>query len=115
MTFANHGCNGTHNLGGSKDEDETELTIDLANISTEIEQDLLNLHEYNPMIARNLPHLWGGVEVALRDIQAGEEILSNYVSFGCSEAKRCVSQIEELQRICRGEGVGYVTKLEERK
>jgi hypothetical protein len=49
--------------------------------------------------------------VAARDIKAGEEILSNYVFYGC-DGEAWLSEVEDLRRLCLGEDVGFITKLE---
>mmetsp|Transcript_35793 Transcript_35793/g.35996 ORF Transcript_35793/g.35996 Transcript_35793/m.35996 type:complete len:82 (+) Transcript_35793:125-370(+) len=41
---------------------------------------------FNPVIDRHLPHLVGGLDVALRDIEAGEEIFDNYLTLVSNKA-----------------------------
>jgi hypothetical protein len=78
MTFANHGCNGTNNIGDESEFDE--FTVDLDRIPEEF---MMKGHSsvYNPVADRNLGHYVAGVEVSTRHIKAGEEILDNYLFF----------------------------------
>lgn len=76
ITFVNHGCNGTYNVGEKTDYDEFSAKLDEP-------ADALNGRShtgtsvFNPVIDRQL-FLAGG-DVSIRDIKAGEEILDNYL------------------------------------
>lgn len=107
MTFSNHGCNGTFNFGALP-----ELT---ESVRIPSEDDLHEMNEiyhdtffYNPYSERS--HGFGNCqkEVALRDIEDGEELLCNYLDFidDLGEAIRTIGDI------CSGTMVGEVTTYE---
>ena len=82
LTFMNHGCNGTYSVGFATEvteitADETKMPPSLASFSLETAKD-------NPFIDRNyLVHLH--TSRTLRDVQAGEEVLENYLAFHTDE------------------------------
>ena len=66
---------------------------------------------YHPYWERHFP-LWGCNEfVALRDIEAGEELLDNYLVFGGDEDANWESNLQELKKLCSG-GTGRITEYE---
>jgi SET domain-containing protein len=75
MTFVNHGCNKSYNSGTESFVDE--LTADVDVFPDDLSGDS-HIQTYNPFVDR---HLRYEVEQSIRDIKAGEEILTNYLAF----------------------------------
>jgi hypothetical protein len=58
---------------------------------------------YSPFVDRHIVYYSGGLDHALRDIQAGEEILTNYLHFVGNQAE-WENDLGELRRSCGGGG-----------
>lgn len=109
ITFVNHGCRGTYNVGTETDVDE--FTAD-PNVPIEA----LNgrLHHtggciFDPVIDR---HLFRMGDVSNKDIKAGDEILENYLAFIGSE-DYWAEATGDLRKQCSGEVTdGSVTEYE---
>jgi len=114
LTFMNHGCNGTYNYGIKLNftEQDIDLGIRPRDIGLDDEMDV-----YNPFETRRFPN-WGCQEtaVALHDVEAGQEVLDNYLVHGTQGADdgdaSFRSSILELKMWCSGEMVGLVTAYE---
>lgn len=99
MTFVNHGCNGTYNVGTKLNE--TELTVDIGQVSFEVWND--GNEVYNPFDERQFPFWQCNKFVTLRDMQANEELLDNYLVFGGdSDLTDWEQNLRELKEICSG-------------
>jgi hypothetical protein len=87
----------------------SELTVDLKTLANQtFYNDKL---PYHPFTERHYPS-WGcGGFKALRDIEAGEEILDNYLVMGGSKGDKLHGYVAELKTICSG-GIGSVTQYE---
>lgn len=68
--------------------------------------------KYNAYRLRHVHHLCTRYEKALRDIKAGEEILTDYMDF--QEGDEWYPEVQELKRICNKEVVGFITGKEAR-
>ncbi len=66
---------------------------------------------YDPLIDRRDGGGWNTVDVALKDIAAGEEILCNYVFFTDKDLA-WLNEVNTLKKICNGEEVGLIVKSE---
>uniref|UniRef100_A0A7S2HCC7 PABS domain-containing protein n=1 Tax=Helicotheca tamesis TaxID=374047 RepID=A0A7S2HCC7_9STRA len=113
MTFVNHGCNGTHNMGplngGTK---LTELSASLDSMPGDLRDEEYILHDI--VSARHLPHLLGGGDFALCDIKAGEEILNNYLDF-TANPDNWSKDLADLRDQCANKGTGIVKDYEDAK
>mgnify|MGYP003529825772 FL=1 len=78
LTFVNHGCNGTYNMG--RPYNETEVTIPLGQGPPDIFGDAEANDVFHPFNERHFECFECPKEMALRAIEAGEELLDNYVS-----------------------------------
>jgi len=98
MTFVNHGCNGTNNVGLVSEI--TELTADLNFMPEEF---VAKGHStlYNPAADRHLPHYIAGAEISFRPIRAGDEILDNYLAF-IAVPSFWMDDVEDLRSQCSG-------------
>ena len=106
MTFVNHGCNKTYNIGQESLVDEVTANVDV------FPDDLSgNSHvrtsTYNPVVDR---HLRNEADQSIRDIKAGEEILDNYLAFIGAE-EYWAGGVQDLRNLCSG-AVGLVTEYE---
>mmetsp|Transcript_17156 Transcript_17156/g.38634 ORF Transcript_17156/g.38634 Transcript_17156/m.38634 type:complete len:540 (-) Transcript_17156:1127-2746(-) len=118
-TFINHGCKGTANIGQLgvgytvTFEDHKSLTEEIAH---SFEIDDLRKHftgtskPYSPVFFRHTPLRTGGLVYALRNIEAGEELFSNYLLYSKTE-EYWLDWISELVAQCSG-GVGLVVEVD---
>jgi len=96
ITFVNHGCKGSYNVGAVTDEDE--FGVDLK-APAEEGKSHTGTSVFNPVIDR---HLFFSGDSSIRDIKAGEEILDNYLVFiGGEEAWEY--DVMQLRQQCSGE------------
>ena len=110
MTFVNHGCNGTYNVGTPLAV--TEMTMELGRGPEGVYDDNNEVH--HPFDERHYPQWDCQSFVALRDIEAGEELLDNYLVFGGSEDVDFWDKtLQELKDLCSG-GTGTITEYEEK-
>lgn len=109
LTFVNHGCRGTYNVGTATPYDE--FTADLSKGPSEDVGGLSHVGTsvFNPVIDRNL--LFSG-DQSIRDIPAGSEILDNYLAFIGGE-KYWEVDVKDLRAHCSGEDTEWsVTEYE---
>ena len=105
-TFANHGCNGTNNIGMATNF--TELTATVEDMTTLF---LPFQYLFDPAGDRSL--LWKistVQDVLSQSVQAGDEVLDNYIFF--SSEKYWEEDIQELKLICLGQRTGLVVAVE---
>lgn len=107
LTFVNHGCNGTYSIGDVTKE--TELTYSGASAEGNAADDM---NAYDPFVERHHPLVNYNefVVKTLHDVEAGEELLDNYLTFTRSAELREIAL--ELKQLCLGKDVGGVTKYE---
>jgi hypothetical protein len=108
FTFVNHGCNGTYNSGTPMPYNE-ESFLDLPGEYEPFIMGPGDYQVYNPFRERQDSFPSCNSNAALREIEAGEEILCNYLDFAGSAV---VEAMLELHRVCTGEDVGAVTEYE---
>uniref|UniRef100_A0A7S2VHQ4 PABS domain-containing protein n=1 Tax=Entomoneis paludosa TaxID=265537 RepID=A0A7S2VHQ4_9STRA len=106
-TFANHGCNGTNNIGTASKE--TELTADP---ERDPEDDIDEDEFFNPFAERNYfaSSAW---DKLLRATKAGEEVLDNYMTFAVGED--WAVNLNELKMNCLNQAAGLVVEYENSK
>jgi hypothetical protein len=110
ITFENHGCNGTHNVG--IESTATEMTVDLNEMPEEFNGKFYHDDSpYNPFAERNIAHYFHEGSTALREILPGEEILENYLFF-TSNANDWRTDVKKLREMCAGQSVGEVAEYE---
>lgn len=106
LTFINHGCNGTYNVGIPLNE--TEATLKVGSGSQRMYE--RSLDGYNPFAERRFP-LWFCEDYkTLRDINRGDELFDNYIVFGGKD--NWDANLQELQEICSGKS-GTVSLYEQ--
>ena len=112
LTFVNHGCNGTNNIGDGSSSHEkdsvyfNEATLDLSQID-EPPQGTSRASIFDPVSDRHLHSLATGYDSTSRDVKAGEELFQNYFYF-ISWAKGWKEEVLDLQAQCRGESLGKI-------
>lgn len=97
LAFVNHGCRGDYNVGEktyidefSADRDEPiEALTGKSHTGTSV---------YNPVIDRHLLHMG---DMSLDDIEAGDEILDNYLAF-VGSMEEWEEDIDNLRDMCSG-------------
>ena len=116
MTFVNHGCNSTDNLGSIAEYFDPTVHEDFKEenftIGSEIEMlDSTGDYDTNPAMLRHIELFNSGLDYAKTGIKAGEEIFQNYLTYE-SDPKELLEVAELFKSICKGEAVGEVSKYE---
>lgn len=108
----NHGCNGSYNVGSDLSKLDQVITEQNAQPSDErtFRKETYDWEKYNPYKLRHIHHISSSYEIALRNIQAGEELLTDYLEF--QEGQDWWPEVQELKQLCNGEIVGFITKKE---
>lgn len=110
MTFANHGCKGTYNIGHPSAVNEMQYLSGRGFSSLGIKD---RDEVFSPFWDRHFPDLYTD-STPRREIQAGEELLDNYLALdGSYDGSRLADHVEELSLMCSGQLVGLVTEYEE--
>jgi hypothetical protein len=111
MTYANHGCNGTFNIDPLEfEENPDEIITENSAKPTDI-LDFNDRDLYDPVLDRNGLEVAAMSMLAVRDINAGEELLTNYVFYTSSDDE-WYSNVLRLRRMCEGKVFGLVTQAE---
>jgi hypothetical protein len=105
LTFINHGCNGTFNMGIESEWHELNIDED-----GEIPEDyqLYGAAPYNPHRDRNLRRDQY-LSQNSKPVKAGEELLDNYLSFGGEQY--FMDTMQNLRKECSG-GLGVVEEYQ---
>lgn len=112
MTFVNHGCNGTNNIGEGSSLNEkyaayfNEATLDLSKIDNPPPA-THRASTFDPVSDRHLHSLGAGYDFTSRDVKAGQELYQNYLFF-ISWARGWKEEVLDLQAQCRGESLGQI-------
>ena len=107
LTFVNHGCRGSYNIGEETPFDEFSADPDSLDYVS-AGRSHKGTSTFNPVVDR---HLRFQPDVSLREIKAGEEILDNYLDFvGLPEY--WTKDVMDLRALCSGQAVGQVTNYE---
>ena len=109
LTFRNHGCNGTYNLGAFTEL--TEWTADEDFFPREFDSAYHHWSGYDPFAMR-IP-VYTSLIQPIREIHAGEEILGNYLTFSGAYSG-FKYDLEDLRKQCGGEA-GLVEAYQNRK
>jgi hypothetical protein len=99
MTFVNHGCNGTYNVGTPLSVNEMTAKLGVGPFGIyDDENDV-----YHPYNERQFPFWECEKFVTLRDIEAGEELFDNYLVFGGgADLEDWDKNLMELKSVCLG-------------
>ena len=108
LTFVNHGCHGSNNIGLETEVDE--FTADVDSIPEMLNgKSHTGTSTFDPVVDRTL---YFGTETFTRDVEAGEEILDNYLAFiGSNDYWE--EGLDDLRDLCSGgQGTLSVTEYE---
>ena len=108
ITFTNHGCNGTNNMGVSLPV--TELTADPNKPPDALAVQPLETSIYNPFIDRNHMLYLISFDTMIKDVEAGTEILDNYLAY--LHDGNWKSGLEDYRAQCQNQYEGEVTRYE---
>lgn len=108
MTFINHGCNGTYNMGSNTSV--TEITADLDEMPPELSKNVIESSVLNVFVDRNHFIYLNGLDTLLRDVKAGEELKDNYLGYLHNENWR--SGVSDYRAQCLSQGKGAITVYE---
>ena len=99
LTFVNHGCRGTYNMGIHTNV--TEATADPKHPPSQVQllQQLGRDGAYNPAVIRDTEFS----STSIRPLVAGEELLDNYLGY-ITHPQQWREDIEELRAMCEGRG-----------
>jgi len=116
FTFMNHGCDGSFNIQSKmSDLIQDKLGgIQLTEENTKPEHfDIWRPRKeiFDAYLDRHLSHIGAWQLNAARDMEAGEEILDNYV-FHTEHPELWYKYTQYLHRVCNGEEAGEITKSE---
>lgn len=109
---ANHGCNGTYNHLSSvatNNAYSSEREADPTYFPSEHEREN---YLFNPVSARHVESDWSYSDSVIRDLHAGEEMLTNYLQF-VVQKRDWAETVRSLNALCKGEEVGLVVKAGE--
>ena len=109
LTFNNHGCNGTYNVG--RQMNVTELTADPKVFRTELREDPLGVAFFNPSLDRQHWIESSGFDFLHVSVEPGTEILDNYLAFILEEQWQL--GVEQLRAMCTQQELGSVSAYEE--
>jgi hypothetical protein len=107
LTFLNHGCNGNYVMGELYSV--TEMTADPKKPPEDFEESPFESAFYSPFIDRNIELNMNGADRTLRDVEAGEELLDNYLRYLYLENWEW--GINSYRRQCEGQA-GVITDYE---
>lgn len=106
----NHGCSDEYNVGVETDVDEFTADPDEP-IEALTGKSHTGTSIFNPVIDRHLYHVG---DMSIEEIDAGEEVLDNYLAF-VGSTQEWKEDIYDLRRMCKGKTIkGSVTEYEER-
>jgi hypothetical protein len=109
LTFMNHGCDGTNNVGLEASE-ASEATVSLTEIPDVLgKSPYRGMDIYQPYMDRHVSMYAGSGDVTLRDVKADEEVLDNYLAYAPLED--WASFVQYLRDQCSS-GRGPVAKYE---
>lgn len=118
LTFVNHGCNGTNNIGDGSSLNEkdsayfNEANLDLSQVDKP-PKGTSRTSTFDPVSDRHLHSVATGYDSTSRNIKAGEELFQNYLYF-ISYAEGWKEEVMDLQAQCRGESLGQIKNDENR-
>ena len=119
MTFVNHGCNSSSNIADIYEDfycnsppcfDLSEQSLLKEDVTKFAQQSKLGS---SPVSLRHV-EIFSSLDVAARDIKAGEEIFQNYLTYEKSE-KDLFDTARALKGICSGFDNGEVSRYESGK
>lgn len=108
LCFINHGCNGTFVQGAQLSV--TEMTADLEEYPDELANSIAETSFFSPFADRSMFTLMHINEVTLRDVNAGEELLDNYLAYYTEENWHCA--VADVRAQCSNQAIGMVDRYQ---
>eukprot|EP00591_Stephanopyxis_turris_P010009 CAMPEP_0195509728 /NCGR_PEP_ID=MMETSP0794_2-20130614/2585_1 /TAXON_ID=515487 /ORGANISM="Stephanopyxis turris, Strain CCMP 815" /LENGTH=880 /DNA_ID=CAMNT_0040637019 /DNA_START=160 /DNA_END=2802 /DNA_ORIENTATION=+ len=99
LAFVNHGCNGLYNINSDSNFEMTEGNANPKEMPSAHYPKAYWKDVFNPVAERHLPHMIGDIDIALRDIKAGEELLDNYLT-SVSTEENWAYIVDDLVALC---------------
>ena len=97
MKFANHGCNGTYNVGDAMND--TEFSVDPNQfLGSDFRADPTRSEFFNPSLDRQHWIVMSASDSFLVDVQAGQEVLDNYMAY--LQEHQWTAGIRRYQNMC---------------
>jgi hypothetical protein len=109
LTFTNHGCKGTSNYGEKLSV--TEETASTETMPPELEYTEIESAVYNPFAERNHLIYIGALDMTNRDVEAGEELLDEFLKF--LHPDNWEWGVLNYQSMCSGSALGVVSGYEQ--
>ena len=115
LTFMNHGCNGTHVTAfpNMPAWTVTEMDVDPLFQDPAIYPSFFSEEDNNIYVQRNFFLFMNALDVASRDVNAGEEVLDNYLNY--YSEKNWEMGVRNLQLQCSYRGAGPVRQYESKQ
>jgi hypothetical protein len=110
LQFVNHGCDGSYNTGIKLSV--TEKTADPKQMPDDLYDSVSENSQYSPIADRNSLLHMHAFETALRDIDAGEEFLDNYL--GYLTVDNWEAALADYRAQCTNQDVGAINRYEGR-
>jgi len=113
MTYVNHGCNSTNNLGDFQEEiNPTNYSLSEQFVLPETFGDILeDENHYNPLFLRHIEFMNSALDYASKDIFTGEELFQNYLTYESTQ-ESFLQVANNLKSVCAGIEAGEVTRYE---
>lgn len=108
LTFINHGCNNTYNMGVQTGV--TEITADFEKMPPVLHHFALEDTVYSPFIDRNVIAHVTAYDQLLKDVKVGDELLDNYLSY--LNMDNWKSGLSDYRAQCLKQAVGAITNYE---
>lgn len=113
LTFVNHGCHGSSNIDNMSKIFHSKKSGRIFTEQNVEKSDFPSPRPlYSPHHDRHLHHNELSGVIAVRDISAGDEILSDYLFYTMGSAEEFYQEAQVLKRICNGDEVGLIAKSE---
>jgi hypothetical protein len=109
ITFINHGCNGTNNVGAKTIVNE--MNADLNQMPPGLIDDVVESAFWDPVADRRFETHSGCGDRLLHDVQAGTELLDNYL--GLLDLETWSSGVTDFRAQCIGQSLGMVSSYEQ--
>lgn len=112
ITFVNHGCDGSNNVGLKMNVTEMNADVDVA--PYELEMRSFEDYFFNPYFDRQHWTIESAFDTLKVDVKAGDEVLDNYLNFYVNWQEAVTTLRAECQGIATGSVVDYERDAEAR-
>ncbi|KAL3826561.1 hypothetical protein ACHAXA_003625 [Cyclostephanos tholiformis] len=113
LLFMNHGCNGTYNFADDDVRPFTETNAESLYTKDSSMAFINKAPPFSPVLERHLGKQLMYGDLTLREINEGEELLTDYLAFA-GDPDDLMTDALELRKWCTGESIGEITAYEEK-